>query len=571
LAISLGSLCAAVAAAITCHVVPAKYTAVAGLNVHPDDRKTEADQIKSSHVLETVLKNPQVAEILVKSQVSDSLRWLREEIQVDSSGKTHILRISVSGESPTDVAIVVNAVIDAYLHQLDNRTRGRLQELLAQWSERYKEAEEALRRQDERLHRQKHNLGKDPKVLGRDLQVTLEHYGDLQQELLKVQTSRMTTPRNKLTEIAELRSKEQVLKKLVESDADHLNKFYPRLSEVEATQVEADRLRADIDHNRKECTSRRAELLSWSPRVSLNHAAEIHQTRDRKRQIKAVAVAALATLGAVLLGISWWEWSARRIYGVVEVGQDLRMTLLGILPAGPDRARHLLADANTAAPSGGGKLSGYVDAARTILLHLARRGSLRVLMVTSALKGEGKTSLAGLLAASLARAGRKTLLLDCDLRNPTVHQLFFQPIGPGFGELLGGEVQITSVIHRTSLRRLWLIPAGKWDSQALQALAQDDVRTIFEQLKKAFDFIVVDSCPVLPVAESLLIGRHVDAALFSILCSVSRVPTVSAARQRLQMLGIPVVGAVVQGARGDFFGSGYRPALSPANPQPTGR
>src|SRR5262249_12567800 len=149
----------------------------------------------------------------------------------------------------------------------------------------------------------------------------------------------------------------------------------------------------------------------------------------------------------------------------------------------------------------------------------------------------------------IARAGRKTLLIDCDLRNPAAHQLFDLPRGPGFSELIRGEATLDEVIRPTSAAGLWMITAGACNARTIRALAHEEIHTIFEQLKRQFDFVVVDSSPVLPVADALQIGQHVDAVLCSILRDVSRVPKVSAASERLMTLGIRILGAVVTGVR----------------------
>jgi Mrp family chromosome partitioning ATPase len=98
-----------------------------------------------------------------------------------------------------------------------------------------------------------------------------------------------------------------------------------------------------------------------------------------------------------------------------------------------------------------------------------------------------------------------------------------------------------------------------WDGSTLQALAQEQIPVLFERLKKEYDLIVVDSAPVLGgVADSLLIAQHVDAVLFSIRRGVSRVPTVFDAQQRLTMLGVRMLGAVVHGtALGASYGYHY--------------
>ncbi len=169
-------------------------------------------------------------------------------------------------------------------------------------------------------------------------------------------------------------------------------------------------------------------------------------------------------------------------------------------------------------------------------------------MVTSATHGEGKTTVASHLASSLARAGRRTLLIDGDLRRPSAHQLFELPMHPGFSEVLLSEVELTDAVQTTTLDGLSFMAAGQWDREVLHALARDGVEGIFEKLQQEFDFVVIDSHPVLAATDSLLIGQRVDAVILSVLREVSQMPRVYAASQRLTTLGIRVLGAVVNGA-----------------------
>src|SRR5262249_26886645 len=169
-----------------------------------------------------------------------------------------------------------------------------------------------------------------------------------------------------------------------------------------------------------------------------------------------------------------------------------------------------------------------------------------------------KTSLASQLAASLARAWRKTLLVDGDLRHPAAHKLFDLTLEPGLSEVLRGEANLPDAIKPTLMSRLWMMPAGHWDAHAVQALAQGGVRRMFDELRGQYDFIVVDSSPVLPVADALLLGQHVDAVLFSVLRDVSRLPSLQAASQKLQHLGVRTLGAVVIGTSTDLGGKSYQ-------------
>jgi capsular exopolysaccharide synthesis family protein len=161
------------------------------------------------------------------------------------------------------------------------------------------------------------------------------------------------------------------------------------------------------------------------------------------------------------------------------------------------------------------------------------------------------------LAASIARAGRRTVIVDCDLRRPSVHLLFDMPSEPGMCDLLRGEAEVADLVQTTPLPGLSLLAAGRCDTRALQGLAQGGLRQIFDQLKEQFDFIVIDSAPVLPVADSLQVGQHVDAVVFSVLREVSRTPAVYAAYHRMASLGIRMLGAIVNGAKTDSYGYAY--------------
>src|SRR5262249_7020917 len=106
--------------------------------------------------------------------------------------------------------------------------------------------------------------------------------------------------------------------------------------------------------------------------------------------------------------------------------------------------------------------------------------------------------------------------------------------------------------------------------------------TLFNRLRGQFDFIIVDCCPVLPVADALLIGQHVDGVLFSIMQDVSQLPKIVTASEKLAQLNIPLVGAVVNGTRQSTYSYAYnsvkhlpacpgeRPGVSRPSPIPLG-
>jgi polysaccharide biosynthesis transport protein len=280
------------------------------------------------------------------------------------------------------------------------------------------------------------------------------------------------------------------------------------------------------------------------------------------KRIKAAGGAFLGLFGLVFLGAAATEFRTRRVYKSEDVSQGLGLPLVGTVPA-------LSAKSRAAAPLAGddnmGPMIESVDGIRARLLHAGRSETLRVVMVGSAVSGEGKTTLASHLAASLARGGRRTLLVDGDLRNPAAHKLFGMTAGPGFSELLRGELEPNQVVQNTPLENLSLLAAGACDRRALQALAQEGIlRNVFDELKEHYDYLIVDVSPILPVADALLIGEHADAVLLSVLRNVSRLPAVHAAQQRLASIGIKVLGAVVIGEGMEVYGQVHYPNVAQA-------
>ncbi|HEY7426057.1 MAG TPA: polysaccharide biosynthesis tyrosine autokinase, partial [Gemmataceae bacterium] len=354
--------------------------------------------------------------------------------------------------------------------------------------------------------------------------------------------------------------------KLLKSDVERLRTVVQGLAD---NGVELDDFRDEIAHIENlvkrllgEETALNVELDAPTEFKVLEESQILHaQTKSRKALMIAGAVGGGFALA--LLAVSWWEFRRRRIDAVEDVAHDLGVRVVGALPSAARYVPRRLQGGNSRDTYVDLLLTESIDATRTMLLHLAHGESAQVVMVTSAMAGEGKTSLSCHLAVSMARIGLKTLLIDGDLRNPTAHRLFEVPNDSGLSELLLGEKDFHEVVCATPVSGLSLLPAGIWDSQVSQVLAQSRSRAIFNQLRKEYDFILVDSCPVLPVADALMIGQLVDAVIFSILCEVSRMPCVYTAIQRITALGIRNLGAIVNGVRGELYVSSY-PYAAPA-------
>jgi capsular exopolysaccharide synthesis family protein len=352
--------------------------------------------------------------------------------------------------------------------------------------------------------------------------------------------------------VTSLVEQEKALRTKVEEEAEKANK-------VSMTSTNMDLLEDEIKQDEKFVADIWNKLgpleieVNSKPRVSAYQPADLQKV-DMKRRIMAAILGPVAAIIGICFAVGWWEFRARRVQHEDEVTAGLGMPVVGAVPYLDGLgAGHLVVDGDVADGKEGSLLES-IDAIRTRLLRDARIESTRVVMVTSAVPGEGKTTLAGNLATSLARAGRKTLLIDGDLRCPAAHQLFEQTLQPGLSEVLLGEVELAGALRPTTAADgLWLLPAGQWDREVIQALARPNVQKIFERLRAEFDLIIVDAHPVLPAADALLFGQHADAVLLSLMRDVSRLPQIHAAAQRLANLGIRILGAVVNGVPADAY------------------
>ena len=298
--------------------------------------------------------------------------------------------------------------------------------------------------------------------------------------------------------------------------------------------------------------------LEAPPRVRSIEKAEIPRLESPTKRYKMVAGLALGAMAIAMAWISYWEYRARRINSMDEVAQGLGMRIVGMIPTIPQRLQQLGVAAPDQ-PSGTywmNLLTESIDATRTMLLHDIQSQAIKVLMITSASKGEGKSSLSSHLAISLARVG----IQDAAHRLRSAQPLTPPPLRLSFGarrqRSAPGRCRIRGC-DCPGARRARSHCAGRSDQKSLQALAQGHLVAFFDYLRPRYDFIIVDTAPVLPVADTLLISQHIDAAIFSVFCEVSRIPLVYAGYERLAKLGVRLLGVVTTGVPSASYGRGY--------------
>jgi tyrosine-protein kinase Etk/Wzc len=140
---------------------------------------------------------------------------------------------------------------------------------------------------------------------------------------------------------------------------------------------------------------------------------------------------------------------------------------------------------------------------------------MKIIAVTSAVAGEGKTTSCGQLAIHLVLTGRKkVLLIDTDLRKPDLARGFGIPPHPGLSEFLTGTVTLKDILRNSFLPGLYVIPAGTRVAEPGNLLSGEKFRSFLEEARGHFDILLLDTPPVLPVADTLSLRDQVDGFLF---------------------------------------------------------
>jgi capsular exopolysaccharide synthesis family protein len=677
-------LSAGLVAVVTKYVKPS-YEAAAILQVEPTNRsvlaptaisndlgafmETQLQLLTSSDVVSLALKNPKVAALPRIRMALDPETMIKKQLRVSIPPKSHVIVVSLSTASPTDGALIVNSVVDAYTDVSTSLVSNTTLKLIKQ----YKEAKQKFEGEVERLREEMATL--TAKTGNADPQsnpslVALESYKRYHERLSQVEMERIeaeaalsvlddamrnaeqsqptgaTDPaqveeeaerylqadaeyRRILSEFQEVKAvydqAERIVKKKASDPAlkhhrEHLGQLQrdmkayraahlPTIREKIAAgtltansekddaaaqtkrdyqiakltlsklQEEEAAIQAQLDEIKIERTNEgndalKAEFLKTdlaratdslskvsvmlstlelesSGQASVSNVSPakplLRPTSDN-RKLMTVAMpvlALLATLGLFLL----IEVRAGRVADPDDVAARVRVGVIGVVPplpsALPARSPRALRDQRR-------KLEEFIQSLDHLRVVLCSRGpgGRRCALITSAVGGEGKTTLAAQLAGRCANAGLSTLLIDADLRRPSLGELLEVPEGLGLVDvLMGDSTPEEAMVVIGNAGGFHLLPAGTAGHDPSRLLQGERLGQLIARFREAFDIVIIDAPPVLAVPDALLLGRWADGAVIAVRHDTSRFPLVERAIKRMTTVGVSVLGVVVNGVR----------------------
>jgi capsular exopolysaccharide synthesis family protein len=334
-----------------------------------------------------------------------------------------------------------------------------------------------------------------------------------------------------------------MLAKTLEETSKEFDKLSKEVTELGKANADMDARKVELEHLQRVTDQIGIELesqaidLNMPNRLTLIEPASVPQGNDKLFRLLLTALAGAAGFlmggGAIVL----LEYLRDHLNQVDDVTRRVGVRVLGTYPR-VSRLRKRQ-DYNAVMAECG-------DTIRT-LISQAGRETPKVILVTSAIAGEGKTTFAAQLAASLARADKRTLLLDGDLRHPSAHMALDLELRAGLPELLRGEMGNDEAVQPTSIEGLFAVTGGACDYVAISALSRPDLARIVRGYRESFDHVVIDAGPVLEASDALLLGQQSDAVILATMLDVSRVPKITAAVDRMRSVGVRLLGVIVNG------------------------
>ncbi len=205
----------------------------------------------------------------------------------------------------------------------------------------------------------------------------------------------------------------------------------------------------------------------------------------------------------------------------------------------------------------------YIEAMRLIRTRLERQlEGKKVLMVTSSVSGEGKSTVAANLAISMALKGKKVILVDCDLRNPTTHEIFnIQEKYPGLIPVLRGEVKLKDALYSVTDRDgepigLRILPGGERNSKLVEILGSESMKKLIEVLSENADIVILDTPPSAVLVDAMMLVQYVDSIAYVVMCDFARRRYIYEGVEELTGSGAPFAGCILNSGK-LHQGSGY--------------
>ena len=349
----------------------------------------------------------------------------------------------------------------------------------------------------------------------------------------------------------------RLIKNLQSLEAD-IDNYSAKAKHVAANITKLNLLQSQIDQKSKLVSEFVNKLSEFSIRPKDNYSTTSVKKLNSPKRGRKIAPSlpkslALGTVLASLLGLGLAilvDQSELAYRNPAEIFQRLQIPVVGRIPRinvrriEPSQGHASLVAAHlpSATPS-----ESFRDV-RTGLFFRSNLDDIKTILFTSPSPGDGKSTTTANIAISIAQAGKKVCLIDADFRRPRVHQYFGQELSPGLLGVLSGEMELDESIQPCAIQKdLFLMPAGGRPSNPGELVTSEEFRNLIEALREKFDYVLIDSPPVLPVSDPATIASIVDGVYLVTRIRKGVKLTSQKAKETLDRVGANWMGVIVNG------------------------
>jgi succinoglycan biosynthesis transport protein ExoP len=328
--------------------------------------------------------------------------------------------------------------------------------------------------------------------------------------------------------------------------------------------VQYELLQSDYQRTRSFCDTLddRIRVLGVDPQVSsltvdILEAAQVPTVPSRPQGPKTMGLAlCLGFFTGMGLALHR-EWKDKRLRSTGEISDLLELPILGVVPAmtAPNQTVAIRGQKVRISPDS--REAEAFRSLRTAVFHRAPKESARTILVTSAAANEGKSTVVGNLAITMAYAGQRVLVVDANLRRPGQDALFgMNPNGKGLTSVVAGKMGLEEAIIRTKLDNLNILTSGPAVSNPAEMIDSEVFAQVLKKLAGQYDRVIVDSPAILAVTDAQILATRCDATLLVIRAQGSSRMLSVQAQDRLASVDARILGVVVNDVRlkGDDYG-----------------
>jgi len=492
--------------------------------------------------------------ILRKSSRLQAIQRLRDALVAAEQGKqSGVIRVTLDGTQPIAITSTLNEIVNIYLRQNVERKSKEAEQRLAFLEEQLPQVKEQLQAAEAVFNT--YRLQHGSVDLPAETQSLLQRVVATEQEISQL--------RQKRDELLQRFTAAHPTVAAVDAQLSRLSGQLARLNDqvkvLPDTQQEILRLSRDVEVN----TALYNALLNGAQELKVAKAGTVGNVRvvdyalppdapvrPQKGLIMLVALAFGLVFG-VVAAIVRRAIQSRAVHDPKVVEQTFGMPVYATVP-------HSATQEKLAKRQGRAAGENLILAAlesddlsveslrslRTSLHFMLLEAPNNVIMITGPSPGIGKSFVSMNLAAVLASAGRRVVVVDADMRKGHLNRYVGLPRDGGLSEVISGQAALTESIHRTPVEGLDLIPTGALPPNPAELLMHPRFGDVLSELSASYDLVLVDCPPIMAVTDAALVGRHAGASLLVIKAGVHPIREVEQSIKRLQQAGVQVRGFI---------------------------